>query len=72
MGAAAGGWYAGSAWRFFGIAMGGTEKLGNGRGGATGASGGWGAVAGGIICGMACGGIPCWGIGGCGGYGKPG
>src|SRR2546427_7283905 len=69
MGTAAGGWYAGIACRFFGIAMGGTEKLGIGRGGAGAAIGGCGGAAGGIICG----GMPCWGIGGCGGYaGKPG
>src|SRR5256885_10176758 len=74
MGTAAGGGYAGIASRFFGIAMGGTEKLGTGRGGAGGATGGCGAAVGGIICGgMACGGIPCWGIGGCRGYvGKAG
>src|SRR3989475_10128616 len=68
MGTAAGGWYAGIACRFFGIAMGGTEKLGVGRGGGGGGRGGRGGAAGGIICGgMACGGMACWGIGGCGG-----
>jgi hypothetical protein len=59
MGMAAGGWYEGIAARFFGIAIGGTEKLGAGRGGAAGESGGCGAT-GGIICG----GIACCGYGG--------
>src|SRR2546425_6573803 len=68
MGTAAGGWYAGIACRFFGIAMGGTEKLGVGRGGAGGAPRGGGGAAGGSICGgMARGGAACLGIRGGGG-----
>src|SRR5579864_1586783 len=40
-GVAAGGWYTGVGWDFFGIGMGGTEKLAGvtGRAGATGAGG---------------------------------
>src|SRR3989442_8960495 len=61
IGAAAGGWYDGAACRFFGIAIGGTEKLcGAGRAGAAGRGG----ATGGIICGgHPCGGIPRLGLG---------
>src|SRR5260370_1872623 len=72
IGALAGGWYCGIASRFFGIAIGGTEKLCGviGRVGGAGAAGipGWGIPGWGIRCW----GGPCWGIG-CGGYaGDPG
>jgi hypothetical protein len=63
MGTAAGGAYDGMLSRFFGIAIGGTEKLCgvSGRVGAGGAAG-----AGGITGGIVGNGIPCWGIGCCG------